>query len=369
MTDESAPARRLGAARAAAAELELDAILITQLANVRYLTGFTGSNGWLFLSPDRALFATDGRYGEQAQTQLAPDVGFELLVLKDGLLTAVTETIAATHSHQAVGFESPHVSHSLWKKLQEQAASVRWTPVAGLVENLRMCKDPQELAAMEKAATIAVKALAETLALVRPGLCEIEIAAELDYRMARLGSQGQAFDTIVASGPNSALPHAEPGARKLQEGDFLLIDFGARWDGYCCDITRTFALGEPSQQQLAMYDAVLAAQLAAVKVVRAGVSAADVDAAARKVLDAAEVEGEFNHSTGHGLGLEVHEGPRLYGNSEETLRAGMVVTVEPGLYLQGWGGVRIEDDVVVSEGEPRCLVGLPKDKLQSIAVT
>ncbi|HSG80885.1 MAG TPA: Xaa-Pro peptidase family protein [Gemmatimonadota bacterium] len=363
---EAAAARRLARAREGFADRGLDGLLVTHLPNLRYLTGFSGSNGWLLLLADRAVLFTDGRYEEQAVQEVPADAGVELQVPREKLLSQLAKLVSRELGGTPVGFEGSHLSYDDWQRLREEAESVKWSPVAGVVEKLRAVKDAEELVAMEKAAEIAAGALLETLADVALGREEADIAAELDYRMTRLGSERPAFETIVASGERTALPHAATSRRKLEQGDLLLIDFGARCGGYCSDITRTFCVGDPTPRQLEVYDAVLSAQRQACAALTTGVQAGDVDAAAREVFRERGVEEYFVHSTGHGLGLEVHEGPALRRNGEETLGAGMVVTVEPGLYFPGWGGVRIEDDLLVGEGEPRPLVELEKARLLTL---
>lgn len=356
---------RLARVRERLAERDIAGVLVTHLPNVRYLTGFSGSSGALLVRHNQAIFATDGRYREQAIQELDGEA-FELLVASDGLLAALTERVGERLRGERVGFESPYVSHQDWERMTEKAESVRWMAITGVVEALRAVKDAGELARIEKAADLAAQALRDTLALVRPGVREAELAAELDFRMRGLGASGPAFETIVASGPRTALPHAATSDRRLREGDLVLFDFGARWQGYAADLTRTFVLGRPQPRQVDLYGTVLAAQRSAMGVLRDGAAAADVDRAARTVFAEAGLEDHFLHSTGHGLGLEVHEGPRLSRRSEERVEAGMVVTVEPALYFAGWGGIRIEDDVVVTEGEPRPLVGLQRDRLVSL---
>ena len=265
-----------------------------------------------------------------------------------------------------LGFEGPHLSYANWHLLVEGCDGVTWQAKSGLVERLRAVKDEQEIAAISKAAEIAAAALQRTLSFVEPGVKEVDIASELDYRMVRTGANGPAFETIVASGPRTALPHAATGRRSLSEGDLLLFDFGARWNGYCSDLSRTFVLGQASRRQTEVYETVLEAQRAALGALRAGATGAGVDAAARTAFAKADLEDRFPHSTGHGLGLEVHEGPRLGRLGEEVLESGMVVTVEPGLYFPGWGGVRIEDDVVVTQGKPDPVVELERDRLREL---
>ncbi len=352
--------------RARTAELDLQALLVTHTPNLRYLTGFTGSSGWLLLGSSRAIFVTDGRYERQAEEELAPDLGFELVVLRDGILVELAKRAAQQFEGSRVGFEARHLSYADWHRLVEAGGGAEWVAVAGVVEDLRAVKDEAEIDAMAGAGRIAVQALQEMLPLIKPGVREAEIAAELDYRMKRLGAECPAFATIVASGPRTALPHATTGQRRLQEGDLLLCDFGARWRGYCSDLTRTFVVGAPTARQAEVYRLVLAAHQAACERLQAGASGAEVDAAARGVLAAAGLEDRIAHSTGHGLGLEVHEAPRLHWQSDEPLRSNMVVTVEPGLYFPDWGGIRIEDDFVVTEGAPRVLADLDKVELRAL---
>ncbi len=362
----SAAVERLVRVRARLAEHHLSGLLVTYLPNLRYLTGFSGSSGWLLLGSSRAVFVTDGRYERQAEEELADDAGLELVVLRDGVLGGVAERAAELFAGSRVGFEAPRLSYSDWERLSREGSSLRWVAVSGLVEDLRAVKDPEEIAAIERAAQIAARALAETQWKVKPGVRESEVAGELDYRMRRLGADGPAFETIVASGERTAQPHARTGEREIEEGDLLLCDLGARWRGYCSDLTRSFVVGEPDGRQSETYAAVLAAQRAARGALRAGVEGAAADAAAREALREQGLEEGFTHSTGHGLGLEVHEAPRLRRGSEESLRANMVVTVEPGVYFSGWGGIRLEDDLAVTDSGARSLVEPPADQLPAL---
>lgn len=362
----TAATRRLARARAALAEHELDGLLVNHLPNVRYLTGFTGSNGWLLLDPTAAVFMTDGRYEQQAEEELPEAGGFELVVARDGVMDDLIERANDRFKGFKVAFEARHLSYADGRWLQEHAGSVSWQASTDLLERLRAVKDDDELQAMKRAADIAVSALSQILALIEPGVREVDIAAELDFRMRRLGAAGPAFETIVASGERTALPHASASVRRVREGDLLLCDLGAIWRGYCSDLTRTFVIGDPRPRQAEVYEAVVTAQRAAFAALREGACGADVDRAARETFAAMDLDAQFAHSTGHGLGLEVHEGPRLHRQSEEELEAGMVVTVEPGLYFPGWGGVRIEDDSVVGSGEPRLLTDLARDELRTL---
>ena len=363
-SNAGALARRLDCVRAELAELDLHGLLVSQLANVRYLTGFSGSSARLLIAGTGAILLTDGRYGQQAEEELPDGAGFELVISPDGLLADLVERADRQFSGSRLGFEGQHLLFAEWEQLRGESSAVEWVPVSGLVEGVRAVKDEEEIAAIERAARIAAAALAETLTLVEPGVREADIASELDYRMRRLGARRPAFETIVASGARSALPHAATSDRKLRAGELVLFDFGAHWLGYCSDMTRTYVVGEAGPRQREVYELVLAAHWAARAALRAGVSGAEVDTAARQLFAEADVEERFTHSTGHGLGLEVHESPRLGRRSEDRLESNMVVTVEPGLYFAGWGGVRIEDTLVVTDDRPRPLVDLDASRLQ-----
>lgn len=260
-----------------------------------------------------------------------------------------------------VGFESDRLTVRDRERLEEAAPDVRWSGVSGLVEELRVRKSDDEVGRIRRAARLGDRVLEDFLDGVAEGASETELAAELDYRLRVAGSEGVAFDTIVAAGPRSALPHASPSDRELREGDLLLVDFGARVEGYCSDMTRVFCLGPPEEWQRSLHRSVLRAQRAALELVEAGVEAAAVDGAAREALEADGLAEHFGHSTGHGVGLEVHEGPAVSGRSDERLQEGQVITVEPGAYLEGRGGVRIEDDVVVRPGDAEVLTGFPRE--------
>lgn len=325
-------------------EEERAVLLVRHPPNIRYLTGFTGSSAALLVGPDRTLLLTDARYRVQAAEETSGDV--EVEITDNGLRDAVSGHLGDRGSGRVL-FEADHVTVAELEQLREKAAPVEWVPVTGCVERLRTQKEPEEVEAIEAAAELAEEVLRDLLAETSEGVSERELSAELDYRLRRAGSEGSPFETIVASGPRTALPHARPSDRPLRRGDLLLVDFGAVRSGYCCDITRNFVLGPARDWQSELHAAVRGAQEAALDAVSPGVEAASVDRAARQVLEEAGLGDAFAHSTGHGLGLEVHEEPRLHRTSEQVLQAGQVVTVEPGAYLEGRGGVRIEDDVVV----------------------
>jgi Xaa-Pro aminopeptidase len=358
-TDERLRRSRLSGLAAAAS---VDAVLVTRLVNVRYLTGFTGSAGVLLLfvggGDPVSVLATDGRYQDQAAEQCG-DVG--LLVTRSGpddLLARAAERGAA-----AVGFEPEALSFAAHRRLSGgfPGTLVGLDP---LVERLRMVKDPAEVDRLRVACQISDAALAQILTQVRVGSTERRIAADLEAAMRLLGADGAAFESIVAGGPHSAIPHHEPTDRPLERGDLLKIDFGARVQGYHADQTRTFVVGAPPEGwQSEIHAAVLASQAAGVAALAPGVAASSVDAAARAVVSDAGWGEHFTHGLGHGVGLEIHEAPFLGATSPDTLAAAVPVTVEPGVYLPGRGGVRIEDTLVVGTEAAEPLTTTPRDLL------
>jgi Xaa-Pro aminopeptidase len=356
---------RLGRLRAGFDAIDADALLVTTRANVRYLTGFSGSAGTLFVDRTSALLVTDGRYRTQAAEQLAAagvDGAVELSVGGvHGQREALGAGMRARHVRR-LGLEADHVSWSASRRWAEDLAPVEVVVTSGVVETLRQVKDPGEQARMARAAAIADAALGEVVGMLGDGATESAVALALDTAMRRLGAEDRAFDTIVASGPNSAKPHARPTGRQIVPGDCVVVDFGAVYDGYRSDMTRTFSVGGAPRGDLArVFDVVGAAQAAGVRAVHAGVEAAEVDRACRDVIAEAGWAGAFEHGTGHGVGLEIHEAPGVGPGSTAILGAGVVVTVEPGVYLAGIGGVRVEDTVVVTSDGCRPLTRFPKD--------
>lgn len=338
----------------------LDALLVTNRSNVRYLSGFTGSSGVL-LHPVRGVptLVTDFRYEEQASQELDPRTRTK--IGREGWAAAIADEIGDTDWR--VGFESEDLTVAHLDRLEEALPSVEWLPTRDLVERMRATKVEEEVAAIQAAARLAEHALERLLVGVdwyrRP--TEKAIATRLEFELKSGGSGALPFDIIIASGPRSSLPHATPSDRAVETGDFVLIDFGARVDGYCCDITRTFVIGAPTAWQLEMHDRVLEANRAAVATVGPGVACAAVDAAARDLLAEHDLDEHFGHSTGHGIGLDIHESPSLSTRSEAALEPGNVVTVEPGVYLPARGGVRIEDDVLVTPDGHRTLTRFPRE--------
>lgn len=323
---------------------EIDALLILKPDNRAYITGFTGSAGFVLVGRQLALILTDFRYVEQATAQ-ATD-----FIVKDyapSLNDALNQALADANI-QKLGFESDFVTFSTYQGFKDKL-QVELVPQTGLVEKLRMVKDDVELSYMQRAADVAEAALEMTLPIIKPGVSEAQVAIELEIAMRRLGAERIAFDIISASGARSSLPHGRASDKVIQSGDFLTLDFGAVYNGYCCDITRTFVVGQPSKEQERIYGIVLEAQRAALAAVKPGVMGKDVDKVARDIITAAGYGERFGHGLGHGVGRAVHEGPGAGSKAEDVLQPGMVITIEPGIYIPEWGGVRIEDMVVVTE--------------------
>ena len=336
--------KRLSELRNALEEKSLGALIITKMENVRYLSGFTGSSASALVTPDDTVLITDGRYRDQARIE-APQ--WETVVYREDLTKLISSLLEGVES---TGFEAT-ASFEFVERLREAfAGRAALQPTRDIVEEMRARKDEQEIALMRRALECAGKAFAEILPLVKPGNTEREIAAELDYKMMLFGADGPAFETVVASGPNSSMPHAGITDRVLVEGDLVVIDFGARKDGYCTDTSRTLVLGEPDRRQQALLEAVKEAGDTALSVLKAGLPASEVDGAARGVIASKGFADNFSHGLGHGVGLEVHEKPTLSALSKDVLQPGMVFTIEPGIYIEGLGGVRLEEMVLMTPG-------------------
>ncbi|MFN5598658.1 MAG: M24 family metallopeptidase [Gemmatimonas sp.] len=354
--------RRLADLRDAMGRADLDGLLVSSLPNIRYLTGFSGSNALLLVTALECVLLTDFRY----EAQVADEVrgGATIRIEPTNLWAGLWPTIAGTAGVERVGFESAHLLHRDFARLLEQGSRWQWRPTADLVETLRAVKDADEVARIERAVGMAERALQRTLKQVHPGLTETAVAGVLERCLRDEGSEAFPFPSIVASGPRSALPHARAADRVLQTGDFVLLDFGAVADGYCSDITRTVILGPPSDEQRDVYEIVREANVRASGAVRVGLRGMAADAVARDYIADRGYGDAFGHSLGHGIGLEVHEAPRLARSVEAPLAAGMVVTIEPGIYRPGWGGVRIEDDVLITETGGRVLSHFPRHLLE-----
>ena len=340
-------------------DLGVDALLIHGAANRRYLSGFTGSTGILVIGPECRTLVTDFRYTIQACEQAA---GFKVIESVD-LLADLSREVAALDAVR-VGVEAEHLSYSEFQKLQARLAGlerpVALEPLERTVERLRSVKDMAEVAIIRKAIDLADEAMTRAADWIQPGVTERELSGRLDAAMRELGSERSAFDTIVAAGPNGAMAHHSPGDRPIGEGEPVIVDMGAVVEGYCSDITRTFVAGRADETFRRVYGLVLDAQLTAEDGLQPGMSALEADSLARDSISAAGHRDDFGHGTGHGVGLEIHEAPRLSMRSEDILLPGMVTSVEPGVYLRGWGGVRIEDLVLIQDSGAEVLTQAPK---------
>jgi Xaa-Pro aminopeptidase len=333
---------------------EIDAVLITQPENRRYLSGFDGSAGFLVITDKKAVLATDFRYTEQAIAE-APD--YEILRIASGLDWFAD--LLGELGIRRIGFEACHVSFQFHRRLKavlrKKKLTAKMAPVDGLVESVRAVKEPEEIRLIEKSTAITDAAYERVAATIRPGLTESQIAWELEKALREMGSQTLPFEIIVASGPRAALPHAKPSERVIEEGDPVLIDMGARYGGYVSDLSRTVCAGKPDATFKKVYNTVLEAQSKAMAAIRRDITGHNADSVARDVIESAGYGEDFGHALGHGVGLAAHELPRLGPNSKDALTDGMVFTVEPGIYISGWGGVRIEDTVVMEKGRVRLL--------------
>lgn len=337
----------------------IDAFYVTNPENRFYLSGFSGSTGALLLTRERAYLLTDFRYTAQASME---SPAFQVVEVADTYAGMITKIFKENHLF-ILGIEGEHLTCSQYFTLKKLCEGIEVKPQSDRVEQLRSCKDEAEVRLIEKAVSLADQALALTLPMIRPGVTENEIALQLEYTMRRLGADGPAFKIIVASGARSALPHGAASAKIIEVGDLVTLDFGAVYQGYHSDITRTMAVNKSDQKQKELYQIVLEAQMNAITVLKAGIRTCDVDHAARSIIEKNGYGECFGHSTGHGLGLSIHEIPRLSDRDNTVLEPGMVVTVEPGIYLRSWGGVRIEDTVLVENNGCRILTGAPKEEL------
>ncbi|MEP6620080.1 MAG: Xaa-Pro peptidase family protein [bacterium] len=340
----------------------VDGLLLTGLPNIRYLTGFSGSSALLIVTQRDVVLITDFRY----QTQVADEVGdiARVVIEASSLWAGLWQQLSALPNIKVLGFETAHIPHRDFQRLVEAGSRWQWRPTSDLVESLRERKDAGEVALITDAAGVATRALARTIDEVRAGLSELEVAGILEKALRDEGSEGFPFPSIVASGPRSALPHARSSSRRIAAGDFLLMDFGAEVGGYCSDVTRTIVIGKADDEHREVYDVVRVANERAARGIRSGMTGRDADAIARQYIERAGFGDLFGHSLGHGIGLEVHESPRLARTAEATLPEGAVVTIEPGVYRPGWGGVRIEDDVVLGANGPQILTHFPRELIE-----
>ena len=338
----------------------LDALLLTDSVNLGYVSGFTGSTAQVVITPSEALFITDARYTLRAQAECA---GFEVIQTpagSGGYGDALKSVLEARPGIKQLGFEANAVTVSQFEKFQALLPELQWVPTSDLVETLRLVKDESEIALIKNAITVAETAMEQVKPLLTPGTREQDFALELEFAMRKLGASGAAFDTIVASGTNGAHPHHHAGPRPLVSGDFVTIDWGATVNGYNSDITRTYAIGAVTEKQRDIYAIVLEAQRRAIAAITPGKTGKEIDAVARDYITEQGYGEAFGHSLGHSLGRSVHDGPGFSVRSETLiLSPGMVMTVEPGIYLEGWGGLRLEEDVLVTEDGCEILTHLP----------
>ncbi|MGE5110478.1 MAG: M24 family metallopeptidase [Acidobacteriaceae bacterium] len=351
---------RIARLRAAMEKAHLDALIVTHLPNVRYLCGFTGSAGVLLVGSKNAFF-TDGRYAEQAADEV---VGARIVVTKTPALTAVAKQLAKIVKGK-VGIEAEHMSVAARNALAaELSKGIRLAATRTLIENLRMIKEPLEIERMRAAINLGCDLLNVALKAIKPGVREVEVAAELEFAARKAGAQAMSFETIIASGPRSALPHGVASEAPIPAKGFVVLDFGVILHGYCSDMTRTVHVGVAGEIERALYRNVLDAQMAAIAACVPGARLADVDAAARNVLKQAKLDKFFTHSTGHGVGLEIHEPPRVAQNQQDVLQPGVVITVEPGIYQAGKRGIRIEDVVAITETGYELLTSARKELVE-----
>jgi len=343
-------------------EQKLDAILVADGCNMRYLSGFSGETGYLYVSRDHKVILTDSRYTTQAKEESS---GFDVQEISNSEGYApLIAGLMYDDRPVSLGFEDQVMIYSDVVKLQEKLPETEWKGLGDALNDLRMIKTEEELSYISKAQQIGDEAFSHVLTILRPGITELEVAAELESYMKRHGASGLAFDTIAASGYHSAMPHATPSEKVLEYGDFLTMDYGCKYKGYCADMTRTVVIGKASEQQKEIYQVVLEAQMAALDTIHAGLTGAQVDKAARDIIKAAGYGQYFGHGLGHSVGLFIHEYPRISPMGQTILLPGMTATIEPGIYVPGVGGVRIEDLVVVTENGHRNLTSSPKKLLE-----
>ena len=340
----------------------IDVLLVTEINHVRYLSGFTGSNGIVILAPPRSYFLTDFRYTVQAHKEVK---NCQIIIASRQLITELPQSPAFSHSKGVrVGVEADFVSLSLLEKLKELLPSAKFISTTQLIESLSIVKDNDEISRVKKAVKIADRAFSEILDQLKPGIKEKDVALEIEYKMKSLGAENPSFDTIVASGQRSSMPHGRASDKRLRKGDFVTLDFGCLYRGYASDITRTVVLGKATEKQKKVYNTVLSAQKAACKAVKPGMACSRLDGVARDMIMKAGYGDYFGHGLGHGLGMLVHDRPVLSPQSNDILEPGMIVTIEPGVYIPNWGGVRIEDDVLVTSAGGQILTRSPKELLE-----
>lgn len=326
--------------------LKLDAVLVSNENNMRYVSGFKGDTGYLYISEKHHALITDFRYTYQAEAEAE---GFEIITIGSGGYEEAIIEVLNRDNIKRLGFESEDMLYSKYEHMQHALAGYELIPIKDEITSLRRIKTKNELEYIKRAEAIGDKVFTEILTFIKPGMTEIEIAAKIEYLLKIYGGEKLSFPAIVASGINSSMPHAVPSHKKVEVGDFITMDYGCVYEGYCSDMTRTIVVGKANDKQKEIYNIVLEAQLAALDVIKPGLKGKDVDKVARDIIYKAGYEGCFGHGLGHSVGLFIHENPRLSSSEEDIIEAGMIETVEPGIYIRGFGGVRIEDLVLVTE--------------------
>ena len=347
---------RLKKLQATLSQENLDFLLVTVLPHVRYLSGYSGTNGIILLSPKSSVFLTDFRYKEQAKQQVR---NMKAVTVERDLFSGLSDLAVLKGKRIKLGFETKHLSCQVYRRLKSLLPDCLLVPTEGMVEALTIKKDKGEIEKIRRAVRITDRAFSEILDFIRPGTRELDVAAELEYRMKKHGSSATSFETIVASGKRGALPHGIASGKRIKKGEFVTMDFGAIFEGYTADMTRTVMVGKANKKQRQVYDLVLKAQKRAVSKARAKMRACDLDKTARDVIKRAGYGKYFGHGLGHGIGLVVHDNPAVNPTSQLRLEPGMVITIEPGVYLPNWGGVRIEDDILIT---PRGCQNLTKSE-------
>jgi Xaa-Pro aminopeptidase len=338
---------------------KLDAVLVTKRENYMYFSGFTGTSAWLVISENEAVLVTDFRYTEQAEKQAT---AFQISTYKGSLIKGLNDVIGSMKV-ETLGFEDTNLTFDKYTDFKAKLNIKELVPLGGILEEARVIKDSHELELIKKAVIIADETFEYILGFIKPGIAEVELAAEMEYFMHKRGAAGASFETIVASGKRSSMPHGVASEKKLEIGDAITFDYGALYSGYCSDMTRTVFLGKPDDRLKEIYNIVLDAQLVSSKGVKKGVNGKDIDKIARDIISAKGYGENFGHGLGHGVGLEIHEEPRLSMTADKALKNGMVVTVEPGIYIDGFGGVRIEDMLVVNDEDPLVLTSSTKEMI------
>ncbi|OPJ55623.1 M24 family metallopeptidase [Alkalithermobacter paradoxus] len=339
-------------------ERNLQAVIIYKPQNRRYISGFTGSAGYALITEDKAIFFTDFRYIQQASNQCKD---FEILEISK--VKSVTEYLNEMNI-ETLGFEDDFMDFATYSKFTDELKNTKLVPLKGLMLNLRSIKDEEEINMIAKAAQIADKAFEHILSFIKPGVCERDLYLEIEHFMKKNGASGVSFEPIVASGKRSSLPHGVASEKIIEDGDFLTLDFGCIYNGYCSDMTRTIVVGKASDEQKKIYNIVLEAQTKALEAVRPGITGEELDKIARDIITKEGYGDKFGHGLGHGVGLEVHELPHVNSIGKDPLRAGMVITDEPGIYIPDFGGVRIEDLILVTEEGYKVLSNSPKELIE-----